>query len=86
MPRFPCQARQLCKAVAEVLAVFIACCACGTGIYGVAKSLGLYQPSQSYWYIDNQTRSTSNTLTPTPSAVRAKGMWMFGDCSQSCSC
>jgi len=38
-------------------------------VYGVAKMLGLYQPPDSYWYMDNQTLSATKTLSPPPSSV-----------------
>lgn len=50
------------------------CCvlhAPAAGVYGVAKMLGLYQPPDTYFYMDNMTRSASKALTPPPSAVRA---------------
>jgi hypothetical protein len=51
--------------------------------------LGLYQPPESYWYMDNMTLSASKTLTPHPSAVsrrlacRVRG---FSACAQSHRC
>jgi hypothetical protein len=40
-----------------------------TGVYGVSKMLGLYQPPESYWFSDNMTRSATKQLTPSPAAV-----------------
>lgn len=52
--------------------VHTAVCSCtSTGVYGVAKMLGLYQPPDTYFYMDNMTRSASKALTPPPSSVRA---------------
>jgi hypothetical protein len=44
-------------------------CMLPSGVFGVAKMLGLYQPPESYWYTDNMTLSASKTLNPHPSAV-----------------
>jgi len=42
-----------------------------SGVYGVAKMLGLYQPPESYCYMDNQTLTAGQTLSPPPSSFAA---------------